>query len=192
MRTGYVQQSITNQIDHAFENFLGSIARHRTVVGETLSTDSTHMTFEAWAARGETQAKLDAVFAMQKPDQAMPAIKLTSQTVEGYVLGAVIDHRALVVQVDIPTAEGLQEIPKVEILTLRDREKLSRHSTKYVLDREIWEEQKVVWAANLNETIQHNRRVGEEIDILQLLNVAVVSTTLPKTERTENLTISVY
>eukprot|EP00960_Hanusia_phi_P055476 762976-Hanusia_phi.AAC.1 len=80
MRTGYVQHSITNQIDHAFENFLGSIARHRMVVGETLSTDSTHMTFEAWAARGETQAKLDAVFALQKPDQAMPAIKLTSQT----------------------------------------------------------------------------------------------------------------
>eukprot|EP00960_Hanusia_phi_P022071 653917-Hanusia_phi.AAC.3 len=73
---------------------------------------------------------------------------ISSQAIDGCVAGATIDHRALVLTLQIGAAqEGHQQaIPKVEVRKITSmREPPDQCPSRLVLDSTNWEENKTRW-----------------------------------------------
>ncbi|EKX35882.1 hypothetical protein GUITHDRAFT_117917 [Guillardia theta CCMP2712] len=120
MREGYGSNSSVHHADEEMEAILNELGQFQTITCEKMSRSSTHFTFSTWYKQGHHQAKLDHFFAFHHPSYT---VSLISQTAEDCIIGAAIDHRALVVNVSSLNAEGKQAIPKIEILSQRrDRE----------------------------------------------------------------------
>eukprot|EP00960_Hanusia_phi_P009895 288479-Hanusia_phi.AAC.1 len=131
------------------------------------------MTFSTWYKQGEQQAKLDSMFAICKT--VSPDVKITSKTIDNYVLGAAVDHCALKVQVNAMLPSGTQAIPRVEVLTMRagKENQKKQKKTKCIVDLELWENNKVTWAANVSETIQACYEANEAVKITQMITSSI-------------------
>jgi len=177
MRVGYGSNSSVHRADEAMERILNELGRSQTVTCEKMSRSSTHFTFSTWYKQGHHQAKLDHVFALHHPSCK---ISLISQTAEGCIIGAAVDHRALVVNVSSLDDEGEQAIPKIEILTQRrDREATFRRKKKVVEMDKISGRLGVEWAMALDEKIKAAQALQQECDILNLITTALPIKEIP-------------
>ena len=96
------------------------------------------------------------------------------QTAEGCIIGAAVDHRALVVNVSSLDDEGGQVITKIEILTQRkDREAILRRKKRVVEMEKISGRLGVEWGIALDIKIKAAQASQQECDILNLITTAL-------------------
>jgi len=177
MRVGYGSNSSVHRADERMEQILHELGRSQTVTCEKMSRSSTHFTFSTWYKQGHHQAKLDHVFAFHNPSCT---VNLISKTAEDCIIGAAVDHRALVVNVSSLNAEGEQAIPKIEILPQwRDREATPCRKKKVVEMEKLAGRLGVEWAIALDEKIKAAQALHQDCDILELITTALPTKEIP-------------
>ncbi|EKX32662.1 hypothetical protein GUITHDRAFT_121183 [Guillardia theta CCMP2712] len=176
-RVGYGINSNVHRADEEMERNLNELGRYQMVTCEKMSRSSSHFTFSTWYKQGHHQAKLDHVFALHHSSRT---VSLISETAEDCIIGAAVDHRALVVNVTALDDKGEQFIPTVEMLTQRkDRDAILRRKKRVVEIEKISGRLGVEWAMALDEKIQAAQALQQDCDIINLITTALPIKEIP-------------